>query len=77
MKTGCAPCVKCNFYAKNVKLTGRVEPAEDGGEWHECEPRQFCIQCGETWAWLHVPPKEDLLMPLVTRELETVEKGED
>jgi hypothetical protein len=75
MKIGHAPCAKCGLYAKNVRLTGWVMDAWDGGKWYECESGQFCIRCNEIWAWLHVPPEKDLPMPLAARELETVERG--
>ena len=69
MKFGFAPC-QCGLYAKNVRLTGKEEGAGDGGKWCECEPRQFCIRCSEPWNWLHIPPAEDLLMPLMRQEEE-------
>ena len=67
-RTGNAPCVGCSLFAKGVRLTGRVESDGVGGEWHECEAGQFCIQCGEPWRWLHVPLRLDLLMPVRERE---------
>ena len=67
-KIGCAPCAKCNLFAANLRLTGRVDPDGSGGEWHECEPGQFCIGCGELWNWMHVPSRGDLLMDVRVRQ---------
>lgn len=67
-RIGNAPCRGCSLFAKGIRLTGRVDPDGIGGEWHECEPGQFCIQCDESWRWLHVPPRSDLLIPVRERE---------
>ena len=52
--TGDALCRKCGA-AIGLPLTGKHEPASDGGEWWECEPGQSCPFCGEPLVWLHQP----------------------
>lgn len=74
MKVGYAPCVGCNLFCYNIKLTGKNEPADDGGTWWEVAPNQFCINCGEPWNWLCEPAPEQLWLGQIIQELKQLEQ---
>ena len=74
MLTSHAPCGKCNLFGDNIRLTGETEPADDGGTWWRVTPNQFCINCGEPWNWLHIPPSEHLSLDVSQHNKLSVEK---